>query len=553
MRNVFRSPRGGAITAAAACALLAGIVAISPASLVGAAGGPTAPVAQAAATGADGMVPGDWPGWTKDVIGSRSNPFETAITPSTVGRLRPIWQFVFPDVDESTGSQPAVVGDTLYVGSRDAKLYALNARTGATRWSFDAATVAGPVDADHIDPIRNGPAVVGGKVVFGDNRANLYALDKTTGHLLWTTRLSDHQAAVVTGSTLIFGGRAYVGVASSEEVTAANASYPCCTFRGQLVAVDLATGHVDWRHYNVPEPQQTGTSDNGTAEFGPSGAAVWSTPVVDPVSRTVFFATGNNYTGAVGDGDSVVAVDADTGALKWHQKMTQSDDWTVGCMFPTGAPHCPGLADGTALDFDFGASPNLFVANGRLLVGVGQKSGVYHTFDAATGRIVWQQQLSVPQPNGGRSGIQWGSSYDGHRLYVATWQANPGTLFALDPATGSIVWRTPAPADGCTTGGAAAFPQNCNVADISAVSTSPGLVYEGSADGKMRVFSAADGHQLWQYDTVRQYTGVNGLTGSGGSIAGNSGAVVSHGMLYVSSGYYSFYGIPGRALLAFGI
>jgi polyvinyl alcohol dehydrogenase (cytochrome) len=549
MRFVFRSLRGGAITAAAACALLAA-VAILPNHRVGAAGGGAAP---ADGTAADaGIAPGDWPSWTHDVTGSRFNPFETTLTPATVSRLRPKWQFVYPNVDLSTGSQPAVVGDTLYVGSRDGRFYALNAKTGATRWSFDVSPIAGLVDAQHIDPIRDGPSVVGNKVIFGDNRAWLYALDRGTGRLLWSQHLSDHPSAVITGSNTVFGNRIYVGVSSSEEIAAATPTYQCCTFRGQMVAVDLNTGAVSWRYYTVPVPQQTGTGDNGVPEYGPSGAAVWSSPVVDPVSRTVIFSTGNNYTGQDGDGDSVVAVNADTGALRWHQQMTDVDNWTVGCMNATTAPHCPGLADGTALDFDFGAGPNLFRANGRLLVGVGQKSGVYHTFDAATGQIVWQRQLSEPQPNGGRSGIQWGTSYDGAQLYVATWQGNPGVLYALDPATGTTRWSVPAPAAGCTTGGAAAFP-DCKPANISAVTTTPGLVWEGTADGKMRVYSARDGHQLWEYDTVRQWTGVNGPTGSGGSIAGNSGAVVSHGMLYVNSGYYSFYGIPGQVLVAFGI
>ncbi|MFI2710615.1 hypothetical protein ACH495_10870 [Micromonospora sp. NPDC018662] len=109
-------------------------------------------------------------------------------------------------------------------------------------------------------------------------------------------------------------------------------------------------------------------------------------------------------------------MNADTGALRWKQQTTDSDSWTVGCLLPTPTPNCEGLADGANLDYDFGATPNIFYASGRLLVGVGQKSGVYHAFDAQTGQILWQQQLSLPQPNGGKSGIQWGSSCDGSRL-----------------------------------------------------------------------------------------------------------------------------------------
>jgi polyvinyl alcohol dehydrogenase (cytochrome) len=490
---------------------------------------------------------GDWPGWPRDLRGTRHNPAETTITPSTVGGLKLKWSFVFPDqADGSYGSQPAVVGETLYVGSPDANLYALDARTGSTKWVFDRTAIAGPAG------IRNGPVVADGKVIFGDTRGYLYALNASTGRLVWSLRLGHHVATTVPGSAIVFDGKVYVGVSSGEEGIADDASYPCCTFRGQLVALSLATGTVLWRRYTVPPAALAGKWPNGAARYEPAGGAVWSTPAVDPASRTIFYGTGNNYTGTTGDHDSVVALNADTGALRWKRQMTHPDVWTTGC-FGKPIKHCPGLADGTNFDHDFGAAPNVFTVNGRTLVGIGQKSGVYHAFDAATGRTVWQRPLSIPEHNGGSSGIPWGSSYDGRRIYVATWRAKPGTLFALDPATGEILWRTPNPADGCTTGGAAAHPDQCNRSHISAVTTTPGLVYEGSADGKMRIYGARDGAILWQYDTVREYKGVNGATGSGGSIAGNGGAVVAHGMLYVKSGYYPWFGIRGRVLLAFGL
>lgn len=209
------------------------------------------------------------------------------------------------------------------------------------------------------------------------------------------------------------------------------------------------------------------------------------------------------------------------------------------------------------MDFDVGATPNLFFAGGRALVGVGQKSGVYHTLDARTGAVVWERQLAVPDfndPDPGGAGIEWGSSFDGRRIYVATWRANPGTLFALDPATGATLWQTPAPAQGCTTGGAGANPELCWPAFTPAVTTSPGLVYEGAADGKMRVYSSSNGALLWEYDTVRDFMGVNGVPGRGRAISGNGGAVVVDGMLYVQSGYYPFYPTDkGHVLLAFGL
>jgi polyvinyl alcohol dehydrogenase (cytochrome) len=518
----------------------------------------TAP-AGAAARGSDrppGATTGDWPGWQGDLRGTRYNAAENVITPSTVAGLKLKWSFVFPDVeDRAHGSQPAVVGHTLYVGWGDGKIYALDARTGQTLWVSDAA--ASPDGREWGAYVYTGPAVADGKVVFGDGRGSLYALDASTGRQLWSVRLGEHETATISSSPLVFDGNVYVGIANGEEAAASKPGYPCCRARGQFVSVSLATGNVRWRRYTLPPAERAGSWPSGEAKYEPAGAGVWSSPAIDPVSRTVFYGTANNFTGTGDENDSVIALNADTGALRWKQQMTHPDRWTVGCIRPLErhlpVEHCAGMADDTNLDWDFGSSPNVFTVGGRTLVGIGQKSGYYHAFDATTGQIVWQRQTSVAQHNGGSMGILWGSAYDGRRLYVATWLGNPGTLFGLNPSTGEIVWRTPNPADGCTTGGAVSRGDACHLAHMSAVTATPGLVYEGSMDGKMRIYRAEDGEILWQYDTVREFTGVNHVTGPGGAIAGHGGAVVAHGMLYVQSGYYSWFGMTGRVLLAFGL
>jgi len=501
--------------------------------------------------GSPGTTAGDWPGWQKDLRGTRYNADETEITPSTVAGLTLKWSFIFPEVkDGAPASQPAVVGHTLYMGWGDGSIYALDARTGETLWVSDRAATAGAA-------VQTGPAIAEGKVIFGDNQGSLHALDAGTGRPVWSVRVGEHETAVISSSPLVFEGNVYVGVVNGEEAKASNPGYPCCTARGQFVSVSLATGSVRWRRYTLPPAERAGSWPSGEAKYEPSGAGVWSSPAIDPVSRTVFYGTANNFTGTTGDHDSVIALDVDTGALRWKRQITHPDAWTVGCIRPIEhhlpVEHCAGMADGTNLDWDFGSSPNVFTASGRTLVGIGQKSGFYHAFDAATGQIVWQRQMSYAQHNGGSGGILWGSAFDGRRLYVATWLGKPGTLFGLDPATGEILWRTPNPADGCTTGGAAAHSGACSLANMAAVTATPGLVYEGGMDGKMRIYRAQDGAIVWQYDTIREFTGVNHATGTGGAIAGHGGAVVAHGMLYVRSGYFPWFGITGRVLLAFGL
>lgn len=512
-----------------------------------------------------GAKPGDWAQWQFGSKGGRYNPFESKINPATVKGLKLKWSYVFENYTGMVWSQPAVVGDSLYVGGPDSKFYALDPKTGAERWSFDLRPYAGPVpppDADIFqkNAVRDGPAVVGDRVYFGDGRANMFALDRRTGKFLWMKKIDTHPDAMVTGSPTYFDGKIFVGVSSYEYSVAGDDSYPCCTFSGKMLALDARTGNIDWTYRTMPEPKQDGTWPGGTPKFVSSGGSVWSTPIVDAKTRTLYFGAGNNYSGTGGRSDSAIALNLDTGKERWTHQMTHPDAWTVRCLstLPPGGS-CPGLGDGTQLDYDVG-SALLFQIHGRPVVGFTQKSGIYHVLDAQTGQIVWETQLSIGAANQPWRGIEWGASYDGKQLYIATWRAYPGTLFALNPDTGAINWRTPMPDDACTTGGAAnpirITPPNdppvCSKGMVSAVTSSPGLVYEGGEDGKMRIYSSATGENLWTYDAVHMFTGVNGRSGPGGSISGNGGAVVSNGMVYVESGYQLSHGIPGHVLLAFG-
>ncbi|MGW5644434.1 outer membrane protein assembly factor BamB family protein [Saccharopolyspora sp. NPDC003752] len=508
--------------------------------------------ASATASEDSGSGRGDWPSWQGDLAGSRFSRAEHRITPDTVGGLKLKWAFAYPKTEAWVKSQPAVVGDDVFFGGPDQQFYAVDARSGKLRWRFDLTSVApGPVDGVAFNG-ATGPAVAEGKVFFGDSRGYVYALDQHTGKLIWAVDTEDHPRGWHTGSPLYYQGRIYLGAASAEH--GVGPDYPCCTFRGHIDSLDAATGALMWRYHTVPEPKAVGTWPSGATRYEPSGAGVWGSPVIDETTGTLYVGTGQNYSGNGGDFDTLLALDAFDGELRWKQQVTDADSWRDLCNVPDSEGYCPGLKDNTALDFDLGAAPNLFPVQGRMLVGVGQKSGVYHAFDAQTGEVRWRRQLSVPSPLGGATGIQWGSSYDGQNLYVATYFAEPGTLNALDPATGEVVWTTPNPANGCDWGGAAAYPDQCVLAHTPAVTSSPGLVYEGSTDGKMRVYAAGTGEVLWEYDTVRDFVGANGLIGRGGSVSGNGGAVVANGTLYVQAGYYPMYPSDhGNVLLAFDV
>lgn len=495
----------------------------------------------------------DWPSWQRDQSGARYAGSEDRITPGTVGQLKLKWAYTFAAVPYSrVGSQPAVVDGVLYAGTPDAKFVALDAKTGATKWTFDLTTVTGTGGGLATNGVRDGAAVAGDKVYFGDSVGRVYALDRRTGRLAWSTLVDDHPLANMTSSPVIYDGKLYIGVSTSEGGAPRDPSYPCCTHRGSVARLDAGTGRIDWRFFTLPPAKQIGTWPSGAAKFEPSGASVWATPVIDPRTGTLFVGTGNDATGQSGFSDAMLAIDIETGKLRWKQQVTFPDTYTAACeMTEVPDETCPGK--GTyARDKDIGAAATLVRAGSRTLVVVGQKDGRLHAFDAVTGRIAWQTVLAQETPDA--VGVQWGTAYDGRYIYAATWHAQPSRLFAVDAVTGRIAWRADHPADGCTTGGAKQFQDMCELAFTPAVSASPGLVYEGSGDGKFRVFSSRDGKLLYEYDALRDFAGVNGVPGRGSAISGNGGAVIVDGMVYVQAGYYPFYPTDkGTVLLAFGL
>src|SRR6266702_2739863 len=184
----------------------------------------------------------------------------------------------------------------------------------------------------------------------------VFAVNRFTGQLLWSTTVHSSPAALITGSPVVASGVVYVGVSSKEESLSAAPGYPCCTFRGAVAALNATTGRLLWKTYTVPS-NNSGSDTNLPGFY--SGAAVWgSTPVVDPARGLLYVGTGNNYTvpsgvctkpgqtgctpPAPGDyADSILALNLQTGAVAWADHTLSSDVWTVA--MPTGP------------DFDFGS------------------------------------------------------------------------------------------------------------------------------------------------------------------------------------------------------
>jgi polyvinyl alcohol dehydrogenase (cytochrome) len=479
-----------------------------------------------------------WPSGGQNISNTHSNSAETKLNANNVGGLAVKWT---SQTHGDVSAIPAVVDGAVYFPDWGGYLNKVDAATGASIWSkpiSDYDGVPGSVS-------RAAPAVVGNTVYLGDqNGGHLFAVNATTGAPVWTTQVdSTGPFPILTAGPLVYNGVIYQGVASAEEAVAADPNYPCCTFRGSIVAVDAATGAILWKTYTVPA--------NGGVAGGYSGGGIWSTtPAIDPATNTLYVTTGNNYSvpqsvkdcQAAGGTpsqcldpnnhiDSVMALNASTGAIKWSTGEGGFDDWNVACIVgppPNNCPNDPGP------DFDFGSGPNLFTINSgsggkKLAVGAGQKSGQYWALDAATGQVLWS---AAPGPGSTLGGIEWGPATDGKRIYVAEENFNgipyalpsgqvitSGSWAALDPATGKILWQVADPSHNLFGGGNALGP----------VSVANGVLYAPSMSGKMFALDAANGKTLWSYQTP-------------GAVIG--GAAVVNGTVYWGDGY-AHLGIPG--------
>jgi polyvinyl alcohol dehydrogenase (cytochrome) len=491
-----------------------------------------------------------WHGWSVDPENTRMQSAAAAgLDPSQVSKLKLKWAFGFPGATSALG-QPSAAGGRLFVGSAGGVVYALDARTGCTYWTFKAGQTVRT--AINVAPYGQGRDAV----YFGDAQSNAYAVDADTGSLLWKTRVDEHPFSHITGTPALYEGRLYVPVSTGAEefVAAGDPKYPCCTARGSVVALDARNGERLWKTYTIPEPKPTRVNSAGTQLMGPSGVSIWSAPTVDVKRKVLYVGTGNEHSGPeTTASDAVLAIEMDTGKVLWSKQLTPEDHWNVACVLP-GQVNCPEKAGD---DSDIGASPILVPLDGgkRLLL-VGQKSGVMWALDPdAGGKVVWQQRLGK---GGVLGGILFGPAADAEKVYVPLSDytmrgpldgGDPklgGGLFALRIPTGEKAWTTTAPEPKCIR------TLGCTPAQMAPATLIPGVVFSGSMDGHLRAYNTSDGAVIWDFDTLRDFPTVNGVKARGGSMSA-SGPVVTGGMLFVQSGYGALGGLPGNVLLAFGV
>jgi alcohol dehydrogenase (cytochrome c) len=474
--------------------------------------------------------PTRWLTYSGDYSGRRHSPL-TQITPENVHRLVPIWTFQTGTDTRGRGFEttPLVVDGVLYVTGSNNFAWALDARTGRPFWQYRRDL---PSDLTYgaSAPVNRGFGILGDRLFMVTLDAHLLALDRRTGGVLWDVELADYRIGyAATLAPLVLDGKVVVGNSGGEYTT-----------RGFIDAYDPETGARIWRFHTVPGPGEPGsqTWPNDPEILARGGAATWMTGSYDPELDLIYWGTGNpnpDYYGELRPGDnlysnSIVALDADTGTLRWHYQFTPHDlhDWDSN--------HVPVLAD-----LEWNGRP-------RRVVMVANRNGFFYVLDRVTGELLlgkpftattWAREIGpdgrpvivndgslgcLPDPWGGTNffppsfnptlEIFFVTARETCSTYVpeepesvpgrsnfggVVWtdqEAGFGALRALDPRTGSLLWefRYPTPTfAGVTT-------------------TASGLVFAGDHEGNFIAFEATTGRNLWHYQTGSRIWGPGAMT-----------------------------------------
>jgi polyvinyl alcohol dehydrogenase (cytochrome) len=415
----------------------------------------------------EGRPGGEWRQFGNQVEGDRTQSDEFFIGATRAARLHPAWTFDANRGSLTTNNEitgyPIVADGCVYVGSSTGFqtagwLFALNADSGELVWRkrldrgvYSTVAVAHGAVYAFVSKVKlQGDAQIGGPYVV--------AVDQFSGQEIWRTTVDYQIGSDAVSSPIVYDGMVWVGVsATAAEVTEGDRG----TFQGSFVLLDALTGEIIRKTYTIPEAQW---------EDGFAGAAQWGTIAIDAATGFGYEGTGNpfNYDFEHERTNAVIKIDL-ARARDPEGKPVPSTVITnprfaeiVGVYkgdveeyYPdlTGVIPCGEVEDISGafalgiecarLDLDFGAQPNIFtLPDGRSVVGIGQKSGVYHVFDASTMQPVWKSVVGVPSPVGG---IVGSAAYDGETIYGP--HTIGGYIFSLDAADGALNWASPT-ADG---------------------------------------------------------------------------------------------------------
>jgi len=475
--------------------------------------------------------PSRWLTYSGDYTGQRHSPLRE-ITPANVHRLVPQWTFQTGTLARGRGFEttPLVLDGVLYVTGPNHYAWALDARTGRPFWEY-RREVPGDLTYGASAPVNRGFGILGDRLFMVTLDAYLIALDRRTGGVLWETELADYRVGyAATLAPLVVEDKVIVGISGGEYAT-----------RGFLDAYDPDTGERVWRFYTIPGRGEPGSHTWPNADvMARGGGATWMTGSYDAGLDLIYWGIGNpnpDYYGADRQGDnlftnSLVAVEAKTGTLRWYYQFTPHDthDWDSN--------HVPVLADLT-----IAGAP-------RQVVMVANRNGFFYVLDRTDGELLlgepftettWAREIGsdgrpVVLNEDGSSGClpdQWGGtnfnppSFDpALKFFFVTARETCAAFLADAPefvpgqqTTGGVVWiDRDHPAYGAlraidaTTGERRWEFRYTTPTMAGVMSTASGLVFAGDHEGNFMAFDARTGENLWHYQTGASIWGAAAMT-----------------------------------------
>jgi polyvinyl alcohol dehydrogenase (cytochrome) len=475
---------------------------------------------------------------------------QAGLAKSDFANLELAWALAFPNVSGLRAS-PVIVGNTIFysaTGSR--KVLALDTASGCTKWVFES-------------PTRLRSSLTYGElgdsglfaIVYGDGEGFVYALNAQSGQLLWSQDVRSHGRGIrLTGGMVLHEDRVYVPVSASGAAQAVTPSFECCVGHGEIVALDAATGSIEWVYHTMPEAEYTGERNSlGVALRGPSGAPIWSTPTIDEKRGLLYTTSGENTSHpATVTSDAVIALDLESGEQRWVFQGLWNDVWNIACGRIAG-PNCPNQQPSTLADKDFGGSAILIEREEGDMLLAGQKTGDVWALNPDTGALIWNQRIGTGTTLGGN---HWGIASDGNRVYLpindpgsarGTYVPRPG-VYSFFVDTGEASWYREEKAD-CENRSERLRGCESRYGHSVTPLLVDGALITATLDGRLMILAGDSGEVLFEYDTVRDFATANLVPGLGGSIDAH-GIAAGAGFLFVNSGYGRT-GTAGNVLLAF--
>ncbi|MCH2652891.1 MAG: PQQ-dependent dehydrogenase, methanol/ethanol family [Gemmatimonadetes bacterium] len=474
--------------------------------------------------------PSKWLTYSGDYTGQRHSPL-TMITPENVQDLVPIWTFQTGTMTRGRGFEttPLVLDGVLYVTGSNNFAWALDARTGRPFWQY-RRNLPDDLTYGSSAPVNRGFGILGDRLFMVTLDAHLLALDRKTGSVLWDIELADYRIGyAATLAPLVIDDKVIVGISGGE--------YPT---RGFIDAYDPTTGDRIWRFYTVPSPGEFGseTWPDDPEVMARGGGGTWMTGSFDPELDLIYWGTGNpnpDYYGEKREGDnlftnSIVAIEANTGILRWHYQFTPHDlhDWDSN--------HVPVLAD-LVLDGEL-----------RKVVMVANRNGFFYMLDRVTGELLvgkpftdttWAREIGsdgrpivlndgskgcLPDPWGGTNFMPPSFNPDLGILFVtarevcATFVPQEPEIIPGRTSFGGVVWIDRDQGYGALRAidvrtGERQWEFRYPSATMAGVmTTASGLVFAGDHEGNFMAFEASTGRNLWHYQTGSRIWGAAAMT-----------------------------------------